>query len=114
VTGFQRGDIVFKNAAEPHHFEGVGAQRFLVMIPEGDEEKEAGEKSDDDNSNSRPGQEFEMKMLGAEKPGGAAANQASTNLGFLGYVGLRHYKFHKANSLPWPRGLQARPGEKQA
>ena len=96
MTGFKRGDIVLEDAAEPHDFEGVGAQRFLVMISESDEEKESGEKGDDNNSNRSAREQFEMKMPGAEKPGGAAADKASTNLGFLGYVGLRHYKFHKS------------------
>jgi hypothetical protein len=37
-----------------------------------------------------------VEMLGAKQPGGAAAEKTSTNLGFLGYVDLGHYKFHKS------------------
>jgi hypothetical protein len=74
----------------------MSAQGFLVMIAKGNEEEESGEESYDDDSDGCAGKEFEMKMPGAEKPGGTAANNVSTNLGFLGHVGFRHYKFHKS------------------
>jgi hypothetical protein len=67
------------------------------MIPQGNEEKEAGEEGDDDDADSGAGEELEMKMLRAEKPRRAAAEKASTNFGFLGRVGVAHYKFHKSN-----------------
>jgi hypothetical protein len=66
------------------------------MIPEGDEKKEPGEEGDDDNSDGRSGQQLEMEMFRAKQPRGAAAEKTSTNHGFLGYVDLRHYKFHKS------------------
>jgi hypothetical protein len=66
------------------------------VIPQGDEEKQPGKESDDDNSDRCSGQKFEMKMLRTKQPSGAAAEKTSTDLDFLGYVDLGHYKFHKS------------------
>jgi hypothetical protein len=79
---------------------------FLVMIAEGDEQKEPRQEGNDDDSDRRPREKFEVEMVLAKKPRCAAAEETSTNLGFLRYVGLGHYKFHKANSLPLPPRLQ--------
>jgi hypothetical protein len=73
MAGFERGDIVLDHAREPHDFEGVGSQRFLVMIPQRDEKKESGEERYDDDSDGGSGEQFEMKMFWAEKPGDAPA-----------------------------------------
>jgi hypothetical protein len=91
----------------------MGTERFLVVIPQRDEKKQPGKEGDDDNSDRRSGQHFEMEMLWAKQPRGAAAEKTSTNRGFRGYVDLSHHKFHKANSLPClPR--QVLQGKKQA
>ncbi len=71
MAGFQRGDIILHHAAQPHHFEGVCAQGFLMMVAEGDEQKKAGQERDDDDADRGSGEEFEMKMFRAEKPRGA-------------------------------------------
>src|SRR3954453_162898 len=96
MTGLKRGNVILEDAAEPHDIERMSAQRFLVMIAKGNEEEESGEESDDNDSDGCAGKQFEMKMPGTEKPGGTAANNVSTDLGFLRYVSFRHYKFHKS------------------
>ena len=96
MSGFERDDVIFEHAAKPHNFQGMGAQRFLVVVTQGDKEKEPREESNDHDPDGGSGKEFEVKMLGAEKPGGAAAKETSTTGRFLGYVDLRHYKFQKS------------------
>jgi hypothetical protein len=51
----------------------VGAQRFLVMIPQRDEKKKSGEEGYDHDSDGGSGQQLEMKMFRAEKPSDASA-----------------------------------------
>jgi hypothetical protein len=58
----------------------VRTQSFLVMIPESDEEKESRQKRDDDNSDCRSREKFEMKMFRTKKPSGGSAKNASTYL----------------------------------
>jgi hypothetical protein len=66
------------------------------MISQRNEEEEPGEERDDNNPDGGSGQEFEMKMSGTEKPGRTTAEKATTNLDFLGYVDVSHYKRHKS------------------
>ena len=96
MTRLQHGDVVFQDTAQAHYFQGVRAQGFLMMISQGDEKEKAGQKCDNDNADSGPGEKFEMKMLRAKKPRGAPAKNASTYLRVLGHVDLSHYKIHKS------------------
>jgi hypothetical protein len=81
-------------------------ERFLVVIAERHEQEKPCQKSDNNNADRGSGEELEMKVFLAEQPRRAAAENAPTNLGFLRRVGVGHYKFHKANSLP--AGLNTR------
>jgi hypothetical protein len=51
----------------------MGSQRFLMMIPQRDEKKESSEERYDDDSDGGAGEQLEMKMFWAEKPGDAPA-----------------------------------------
>ena len=68
MTAFKSGDISFNHAAQPHDFDRMRAQRFLLMVPKRDEQKQTRKKCDDDDADRGAGQELEMKMLWAEKP----------------------------------------------
>jgi hypothetical protein len=74
----------------------VGSKRFLVVIPQRYKQEKSRQKRDDYDADSGSRQELEMKMFLAEEPRRAAAQNAPTNLGFLGRVGVGHYKFHKS------------------
>ena len=67
-----------------------------MMISQRNKEEQAGEERDDNDADRSSGQELEVKMSGTEKPGRAAAEKAPTNLSFLGYVDVSHYKRHKS------------------
>ena len=60
------------------------------MIADRDEEKQPGQKGDDDNADRGPREEFEVKMFRAVQPRGSAAEDASTNRCGLGRVDLSH------------------------
>lgn len=110
MTSFERGDVVFDDAGESHHFDSVGAQTLLMVIAQRDEEKEPREKCNDDNPDSGARQQFEMKMLWTKKPGDASPENSPANVcGWVGRVGLRHYKFQKAGILPLPLERGGRP-----
>jgi hypothetical protein len=51
----------------------MGAERLLVVIPQGYKKKQAGEERYDDDAYRCPGQQLEVKMFLTEEPGKAAA-----------------------------------------
>jgi hypothetical protein len=53
------------------------SQGLLMVIPQSHEKEKPGEECDNDNADSGSRQKFEMKMLGTEKPGGAASENPS-------------------------------------
>ena len=67
-----------------------------MMISQRNEEEQASEERDDNDADRSSGQEFEMKMSGTEKPGRTPTEKSTTNLSFLGYVDVSHYKRHKS------------------
>ena len=81
MTGFEDGDIVFDHAAEPHDFDGMRAQALLMVIAQGDEEKQPGQEGDHDNADGGSRQELEVKMLWTKKPGNASSEKSATYLG---------------------------------
>jgi hypothetical protein len=80
MTRFQRGDVVFEQAAQPHHFKSVRAQTFLMMVTEGNEKKKPSEERNNNDADSGPREKLEMKMFRAEKPRGGPAKNAATYL----------------------------------
>jgi hypothetical protein len=67
-----------------------------MVVAKSDEKKESGEEGNDHDPNGGSREEFEMEMLWAKEPRRTTAEDTSTNLGFLGNVGIGHYKFHKS------------------
>jgi hypothetical protein len=51
----------------------MSPQRFLMMISQRYEKKESREERYDHDPDGGPGEQFEMKMFRAEKPGDASA-----------------------------------------
>src|ERR1044072_5860696 len=110
MTRFERGDVVLDDTAEAHDLNRVRAQSRLMVIAEGDEKEQTREECDDDNADGGSGQEFEMKMLRAEKPGAASSEKPSAYLCLrVGGGGLSHYKFQKAVILPGLWSVRGRP-----
>jgi hypothetical protein len=70
------------------------------VIAQRDEKKKPGQKRNDDDADSRAGEELEVKMLWTEKPRRTSTEKTSTDRSLMGNVDFGHYKFHKANSLP--------------
>lgn len=77
MTAFKDSDVSFNHAAQPHDFDRMRAQRFLLMVLERDEEKQAREKCDDNDADRSAGQKLEMKMFWTEKPRYAAPENSS-------------------------------------
>jgi hypothetical protein len=104
MSGFERGNVVFDHAAQPDDLDGMGTKNFLPMIAHRDVKKDTGQKYNDQNSGRGAGEEFELKVTVAEKPGEPAAKRAGSGL-LEGSVGLglsrlAHYNFKKAGLLP--------------
>src|SRR4051812_4142601 len=74
----------------------MSPKSFLMMVAQGNKQKQPGEERNDDNSDSRPGEELKVKMFLAKEPCRAPAEEAPTYLGFLGRVGIGHEIFHKS------------------
>ena len=79
VPGFERSEVVFDHTGQPHDFERMRAQSSLMMIAQGDEEEQSGQKGDDHNANGGARQQLEMEMLGTKKPGETSPVNPSAN-----------------------------------
>ena len=96
MRALQAGDVVFDQAAEPHHFDGVSAKRLLVVIAQCHEEEDADEKDDHNHANRGSGKQFEVKMALAEKPiADPAEDRPSAAFRSYRYRGVDRRIYHK-------------------
>src|SRR6266480_797144 len=96
VTAFQARDVVFDQATQPHYFDGVGAERVLVMVTQGHEQENADQEDDNDHADRCSRQQFEMKMALAKKPvADAAENRPSADFKVYWDGGVDRRIYHK-------------------
>ncbi len=53
MSSFERGYVVLDEAAQPHDLDGVRAQSLLLMIPQRDVEKYAGQEHNNGHARGR-------------------------------------------------------------
>src|SRR5581483_816487 len=96
MDAFQAGNVVFDQAAQPYHLDGVHAKRLLVMMAQGDEKKDAGQENDDDHSDGGTGEELEVKVpLAKKRVSEAGENRTPPLLRFGGDKGVGRRIYHK-------------------
>ena len=97
MGGLKRSNIVFDETAQPHHVDGVGTEDVLLMVADGDVEKYAGQKDDNENAGGGAREELEMEMLLAEKPRKTSPKEAEACAFWLNFIqrflGLAHYNY---------------------
>jgi hypothetical protein len=97
MSGFEGGNVILDEAAQPHHVNSVSTENVLLMITDGDVEKYAGQKDDDENAGGSAREELEVKMLLAEKPREASPEKGKARAFWLRltqrFLGLAHYNF---------------------
>ena len=73
MAAFETRDVVLDQTAQPYDFNGVSAERVLIMDAQSHEQENAGQENDDDDANGCSGEELEVKMPLTKKPVADAA-----------------------------------------
>ena len=68
MSAFETRDVVFDQTAESNDFDGVSAERILIMVAQSHEQENAGQENDDDDTDGCSGEQLEMKMSLTKKP----------------------------------------------
>ena len=105
MTAFHAGDVVLDQAAEPHDFNGMGAEDILIMVLKRQVEEHTGEENNDYGAGSGAGEKLEVEMLLAKKPSGEAVGKA----GAAGFSAVKRagldcqigHNCHRADPLPF-------------
>lgn len=104
----KRGDIVLGQSAEPDDFDCMRPMSILLVLADGDEQKDPRQKQNDYNTSGSSGEELDVEVLMTKKPGKAAANKSSaTRVVRPWRVRLPHYNLWvfcqgcRSAAAPW-------------
>ena len=73
MAAFETRNVILDQTAEANDFNGVSPEGVLIMVSQRHEQKNAGQKYDDNDSDGGAGEQLEMKMPLTEKPVADAA-----------------------------------------
>ena len=96
MSAFETRDVVLDQTAEANDFNGVSPEGVLIMVSQRHEQKNAGQKYDDNDSDGGAGEQLEMKMPLTEKPvAEAAEDRPPAPFRLCRYSGVERRIYHK-------------------